>query len=211
MPSNKPPEYLNNLSLQDNFERYFEWGLDLTDPVATFQELGLEWDEHPLGFKVVYLTPRDRGDAMPLRGQVRANVSGAHILDDIHCHPFDFFSGIAKLGRSQRPFRNIRYYPEWGNIPLLKPDETGYIGYETYVDYAGKNHTVAATRLVPEPPSEVFELEVGDSYTMAPIVDFHAVDAEADTVTIFAKTPSVRGVKALMLRHQDLPPPPETY
>jgi hypothetical protein len=206
----KPPEYDNELDLEANFSRFFDWGLSLKDPRRTIRKFGTEMQRNPLGFEATYLTSRDQGPtATHKAGQVRANEYGLECAEDIHCHPFEFWSGVIKLGREQRPLQNVRYYPDWSQ--RLAPGQKGLIGYETWVDDHSQNHTMAATIPLPEPPSRSFELTEGQFYTMNPLEDFHRVEAEPGTLTIFCKTPAEPTRRALMLRHEDLDPPPETY
>ena len=220
--TNNPPEYRGSkhpegyLSLEANFERFFEWGLALKNPLKQIpkigEELGFGARIHPLGFHVVYLSEKGRGEMTPeISGIVRANLypPGVKIEDDIHSHGFDFYSGVV-MGE----LTNTRYYPEWG-VGYL-PDGEGMVGYEGRVDIYGNNKTVKATRAsIPVPRSEVEVVERGASYTMEPKNSFHAVSIESGeaTVTIFCKTPNYGGSDgiSLTLKWPDEDPVPTTY
>lgn len=219
--TNRPPEYRQpghsqgETALKDNFARFFEWGLGLKNPIRQIPEigerLGFGARVHPLGFVVVYLSEKGRGEMTPeICGVVRANLYpyGVVLNDDIHSHGFDFYSGVI-----QGELTNTRYFPDWSQ---RAPDGEGYIGYEGRVDTQGNNRTVRctdATILISEP--EVHGLERGQTYTMSPKDSFHAVDVEADiqTATIFCKTPNFWGHEgiSLTLRRATEPPVPSEY
>lgn len=220
--TNNPPEYrycresAEKTSLEENFERFFEWGLGLRNPlkqIPKFGEgLGYGIKVHPLGFTVVYLSEKGEGERTPrINGIVRANLypPGVVIEDDIHSHGFDFFSGVA-----QGELTNTLYFPKWGSGNV--PDGEGMVGYEGRVDYRGNNVTVRATTAsIPLPSSQVHEIARGESYTMKPKNFFHAVSVAegVGTATIFCKTPNYGGSDgiSLTLKWPNEDPVPATY
>jgi hypothetical protein len=221
---NMPPEYayphrplgLAHASLEVNFERFLEWGMGLRNPLKQIpqigEKLGFGMKVHPLGFTVVYLSEKGRGEMTPcINGIVRANLypPGVEIQDDIHSHGFDFHSGVI-----QGELTNTQYFPVWGSGYL--PDGEGMVGYEGRVDVYGNNKTVrATTATIPVPRSEAQELGKGDTYTMKPKNYFHAVSVAegVGTATIFCKTPNYGGSDgiSLTLKWPDEEPVPETY
>lgn len=221
---NLPPKYSypdhpgNDATLEANFERFLEWGLSLRNPIKQIprmaDHLGFGSRVHPLGFHVVYLSEKGRGEMTAgISGIVRANLypPGVEIQDDIHSHGFDFYSGVV-----QGELTNTRYYPVWGREAGYVPDGEGMVGYEGRVDVYGNNQTVrATTATIPVPRSEVHELSPGDSYTMGPKNFFHAVGVEegVGTATIFCKTPNYGGSDgiSLTLKWPDEDPVPESY
>ena len=220
--TNMPPEYRDlghpqgHLSLEENFEKFFEWGLSLRRPLTKIpgmaERLGFGTKIHPLGFHVVYLSEQGRGEMTPsIRGMVRANIypPGVELRDDIHSHGFDFYSGVI-AGK----LTNTRYFPEWGRNRV--PEGEGLIGYEGRVDMYGRNQTVRATdAIIATPRSEAEELVRGAIYTIPPKNFFHAVDVpeRVGTVTIFCKTPTYSGSDgiSLTLRKPVEEPVPANY
>lgn len=209
---NLPPEYASDRDIRDNFERFFDWGLGLKNPRDQIpkigDELGFGVRRHPIGFLVVYLSRPSQGILSDVWGSVRADIFpvGVEYEDDIHCHGFDFFSGVVAGG-----LRNTRHYPNW---QLQAPDGEGYIGYESSVDLLGVNETIQATdAIVVIERSEAEVLESGDTYTMVPRTDFHSVSTDEGAVTIFCKTPTYDGHNglALVLRKPDSEAPPLNY
>lgn len=219
--TNKPPEYkyfsesVEKTSLEENFERFLEWGLGLRNPVRQIpqigERLGFGTKVHPIGFVVVYLSEKGRGElTASISGIVRANIYplGVELRDDIHSHGFDFYSGVI-----QGELTNTLYFPDWSQRTL---EGEGMVGYEGKVDVKGNNKTVLATRAcIPTPRSEVNELAKGDTYTMKPKDFFHAVGVGEGigTATIFCKTPNYGGSDgiSLTLRWPDEDPVPTTY
>ncbi len=196
----KLPQYNQRESIEANFERFFEWALGLVDPAKDIIEAsakaGFETRIHPLGFRVVYLSPRDKGlETAWLTGVARADIypPGARIKDDIHSHGFSFVSGVV-AGR----LTNVPEYPDFSQAVV---NGEGYIGYETRVDAGGNNHleqvtdaTVAVSHFEPQ------ELMMGETYGMGPKNEFHHVKA-SDAVTLVCKTPSDE--LSLVLRKPD--------
>jgi hypothetical protein len=95
-----PPEYDRETTLEENWQRYYEWALELPQPAVQIVEHGLEVRRHPIGFTAVYLTERLYGMGTPWgRGIIRANIieprKGREPLrDDIHSHGYWFVSGL---------------------------------------------------------------------------------------------------------------------
>jgi hypothetical protein len=211
---NTPPAYDHRKTYRDNFDEFFHWALDLRNPLRQIPEIGnrLKFGvrRHPIGFIAVYLSPRDEGlRTIGNTGLARANIypPGSKMKDDIHCHGFEFASGNAK-----GTLLNTLHYPDWSN---KLPDGEGYVGYETSVDLFGQNHTVRATdAVVSIPRSETHVLQVGDTYSLRPRIDFHSVAAgEEGAVTIFCKTPTLseQDGLTLVLKGPDDAEPPGTY
>lgn len=198
--------------MQENHERFLEWGMGLRRPMEQLPDIavrnGMSARRHPLGFVVVYLSVRDHGQLHPTIAQVRANIypPGEIIEDDIHCHGFDFVSGVVAGA-----LENTMYHIDFGQ------DATGgerYLAYETRVDPFGNNETVLIN---PEPlafamRSATTVLRPGDTYSMRRKEQFHSV-ASSSAVTIFCKTPTQWGADglALFLWKPDRPVPPAAY
>lgn len=210
---NLPPNYDRDLSVEANWRRFFEWGLELRQPHITIPEVpGAEVIRHPIGFTAVYLTERSHGQSTSwVRGVIRANViePGVTLRDDIHSHGYDFTSGVVS-----GEVTNNRYTMDFSK---QVPGGEGYIGYETKPDFYGVNHVVQATDAVIAIPSpEVAELEIGDSYSMLATDDFHSLQTSG-AVTIFGKyaagsaTLNSNKNLSLILRPADQPPPPPEY
>ncbi len=209
-----PPAYDHERSLNENFEKFFEWGSSFHNPTHRIpriaESLGYGLRQHPIGFTVVYLSERDKGVCSPgVTGVARVNIypPGDAIKEDVHCHPFNFLSGIGA-----GVLLNTMHYPDFSTA---LPEGEGYIGYETRVDALGKNHTTQAIdAVVAIPHSEVHELSPGEVYEMRAGVDFHSVAAGPDgALTIFCKTPSGQGNNglSLVLKPPKEAPPPKSY
>lgn len=211
---NLPPEYDNDRTYLDNFDRFFDWACSLQRPFDQIPDvgdrLGFGIRRHPIGFIAVYLSEPSRGiETVGCQGVARVNVypPGAVMKEDIHSHGFNFKSGVVS-----GVLMNVRHYPDWS---ASLPDGEGYVGYETTIDDFGNNHSVQATdATIAINRSEAHELEAGDTYSLRPRVDFHSVHAGDDgAVTFFSKTPTRKGAdgKTLVLRRADEEPVPETY
>jgi len=208
-----PPSYDQESSLETNFDRFFDWGMSLRQPMRQIPEigerLGIGVKVHPIGFMVIYLSQHNEGLAtVAIRGEARADLFPPDVVinEDIHSHGFNFYSGVVS-----GEIANTRHYPDFNQ---RSPDSEGYIGYESSVDVFGNNHTVRATDatiVIPTFRTEV--LGKGGMYTMAPRIDFHSVSSEAGAITVFCKTPTFEGSdgQALVLRRPDRPPTPEIY
>ena len=211
---NTPPVYDHSRSHDENFDKFFDWTCSLKHPFKQVpqigENLGFGIRRHPIGFIAVYLSERDNGiHNSCLSGIARVNIypPGVEMKEDIHCHGFDFKSGVAN-----GVLINTSHQPDWG---AHATDGEGYIGYETTVDQEGRNHTVQATdATIVIASSKVQELEAGDTYSLRPLVDFHSVYAGEDgAVTVFSKTPTYEGRDGttLVLRKPDQPPIPDIY
>lgn len=206
---NPLPECGEYLSLEENFERFFEWSLGIKHPLKNIPEigdkLGFGTRVHSLGFIAVYLTEPGKGQASPwIYETIRANIypAGVPVREDIHSHGFEFVSGIA-CG----DFTNTRHYPDFH---ALAAEGEGYVGYQTDVDFDGNNHIepLADEARIVIGSSVTHELGRGEHYSMEPKNDFHNVSAEGGVVTIFAKTQS-DDISLLLRRPEE--GPPEAY
>ena len=215
---NLPPKYGEGTGeLREDFERFFQWGLDLQDPHKQIPEmahqLGFGAKVHPLGFHVVYLSEQDHGALSPQTGVVRANFfpPGVKIREDVHSHGFDFHSGVAQGG-----FTNLDY-GRFSDFPPPTTYGVGLVGYEGRVnETTGENETVLALKpvvVLPKPRRQ--ELSRGSSYTMPPKDYFHGLGefSEGPTVTIFCKSPNYGGSRgiSMTLRDPNDAPVPEEY
>jgi hypothetical protein len=122
--------YDNDQGYEDNFKSYFDWATSLRNPMEQIpkiaEKLGFGIRRHPIGFVAVYLSKRDGGIATPtVTGLARVNLypPGDPMKEDIHCHGFDFRSGVAA-----GVVLNRRHHPDFS---IRLPKGEGYIGYET--------------------------------------------------------------------------------
>lgn len=202
-----PPAYNNSQGYEENFARFFDWATSLRRPMSQIpsiaEDLGFGVRRHPIGFVAVYLSERDGGVCTPsVTGIARVNIypPGDAMKEDIHCHGFDFRSGVAA-----GILLNTVHHPDFSGAV---PDGEGYIGYETRVDALGNNMVTQATdAVIAVPRSELHELSPGDEYSMRAGVDFHSVAAgDQGALTVFCKTPS-DGISLVLKPAADVPPP----
>lgn len=207
------PPFDPHAGYEHNFDTFFGWAQEFKQPERVLLDIverqQLRIRKHPIGFLAIYLTAPDEGIRSRSYGTlVRVNYypAGEPCEDDIHCHPFNFRSGVVKgvlLHTLHTPDRSIQV-----------PDGEGLVGYESWVDEFGQNHTVRVTdATIARPASQQFEILPGQSYTMKPLEEFHSVQAEGETLTVFCKTPTPAGQdgRNLVLRDPRKPAPPTEY
>jgi len=173
------------------------------------EDLGFGVRRHPLGFIAIYLSQQVAGlHTLGRTGTARANFypPGIKLAEDIHSHGFEFVSGV--IGQ----LLNTRHHPDWDT---KLPDGEGLIGYQTYVDAFGRNHTARVTdAVVSVPTSKTETLYTGAIYSLRPKIEFHSVEAGEDgAITVFCKSPGLVGPDGmtLILRRPEEPAPPEVY
>lgn len=202
---NRPPVYNYDASPEDNFKKFFDWGLSLKDPFKQIpeigQELGFGIRKHPIGMVAVYLSAPSRGIYTPeITGIARADIYSPDEPVNDHKHTHGFSS---TGGNVDGDFTNTLHFPE-------KADKGTYIEYRTTVDKEGRNHThrVSDAPTVIVPRSEAHHLKPGEVYHLRPD-EYHSVSA-GRAVTVFIKTPAKMGKEgesSILLKPGDTPPP----